>query len=235
MEFGNARRRVLMAFTLALGLTTIGLQQSWIRFPAAWWPWAEVDLESVPGRMARFQLNALSADPDACFGALDRSGLLYTALAERPVQNGCGLVDGVRFEQSHVPYSSGFDLSCTMAAALYWYEAELDLLAQEHLGSDLARINHLGSYACRNINNSTAGRRSQHATANALDVSGFVLADGREITLLAHWGGEGPEADFLAAAHKSACGLFNTVLGPDYNALHADHFHLDMGRLRACR
>lgn len=227
--------RGLAIVTIVVGLTAVGLQQSWIRIPAGWSPWEEVNLELPPGSMARYQLNALSADSEACFAALDRSDLLFTALAARPMQNGCGLTDGVRFDQSNVPYSSGFDLSCGMAAALYWYEAEVDRLAREHLGSGLARINHLGSYACRNINGATAGRRSQHATANAIDISGFVLLDGRSVSVLADWEGETEESRFLHAVHKRACGLFNTVLGPEYNDLHADHFHLDMGRLRACR
>lgn len=221
--------------TIAVGLTAIGLHQSWIRIPAGWSPWADVNLEAAPGFVARYQLNALIADSDACFAALDRSDLLYTELPVRPMRNGCGLTDGVRFDRSGVPYSSGFDLSCGMAAALYWHEAEVDRLAREHLGSGLARINHLGSYACRNVNGAASGRRSQHATANAIDISGYVLLDGRSVSVLADWAGETDKARFLRAVHKSACGLFNTVLGPDYNALHADHFHFDMGRLRACR
>jgi hypothetical protein len=38
-----------------------------------------------------------------------------------------------------------------------------------------------------------------------------------------------PQARFLATVHKSACTLFSTVLGPDANAAHRDHFHLDLG------
>jgi hypothetical protein len=225
----------LAIVSFVIGLTAVGLQQPWIRIPAGWVPWEDVDLEASPGVAARYQLNALSADGEACFAALGRSNLLYTTIPARPVQNGCGLTDGVRFDQSNVLYNNGFDLSCGMAAALYWYESEVDRVAQEHLGSGLARIDHLGSYACRNINGATAGWRSQHATANAIDISGFVLSDGRSVSVLADWAHDTDEARFLRAAHKSACSLFNTVLGPEYNALHADHFHLDMGRLRACR
>ena len=115
-------------------------------------------LEEPPGVVARYELNALIVDREVSFAALDRSDLLYTAAPARPVQNGCGLTDGVRFDQSGVPYSSGFDLSCGMAIALYWYESEVDWVAQEHLGSGLARIDHLVSYACRNIKGATAGR-----------------------------------------------------------------------------
>jgi hypothetical protein len=36
------------------------------------------------------------------------------------------------------------------------------------------------------------------------------------------------KTDFLRAAHHSACKVFNTVLGPEANNAHLNHFHLDM-------
>jgi hypothetical protein len=227
--------RGLAIVSFVLGVTAVKLQQSWLRNPAEWMPLEDVDLEEPPGVMARYQLNALIADREVCFVALDRSNLLYTAALARPVQNACGLTDRGRFDQSGVPYSNGFDLSFGMATALYWYESEVDRVAQEHLVCGLARIDNLGSYACRNIKGATAGRRSQHATANAIDVSGFVLSDGRSVSVFADWAHDMDEARFLHAAHKSACNLLNTVLELDYNAIHDYHFHLDMGRLQACR
>lgn len=85
------------------------------------------------------------------------------------------------------------------------------------------------------MNNRASGRRSQHATANAIDIASFRLADGREISVARHWGGDDPAGRFLAAAHEAACGRFASVLGPDYNAAHADHFHLEMGGFGLCR
>jgi hypothetical protein len=35
---------------------------------------------------------------------------------------------------------------------------------------------------------------------------------------------------FLRAIHKAACAIFSTVLGPDANKAHRNHFHLDMAR-----
>ncbi|QYU66996.1 extensin family protein [Leptolyngbya sp. 15MV] len=81
----------------------------------------------------------------------------------------------------------------------------------------------------------TASLRSEHATANAIDIAGFVLRDGRDLTLLRDWPRETEEAGFLRAARDGACRWFRAVLGPEYNAAHRDHFHLDMGRWRACR
>jgi hypothetical protein len=100
------------------------------------------------------------------------------------------------------------------------------------------RIDHVGSYACRNVNNSPNnrqdGRLSQHASANAIDLTGFVLEDGRRITL-ARWDEGSADAAFLRRVHEGACRVFNTTLGPDYNALHRTHFHVDMGPYRICR
>ena len=107
--------------------------------------------------------------------------------------------------------------------------------ARRVLGASVQRLEHYGSYACRNVYGREDGRLSQHATANALDLAGFVLADGRRITVARHWPGNGAEADFLQAIHRGACRFFNGVMGPEYNLAHADHLHLDRGPYRVCR
>ena len=91
------------------------------------------------------------------------------------------------------------------------------------------QIEHLGSYSCRRLYGRGEGPWSQHATGNAIDIAGFVLADGRRISVLHDWSGSDGEAQFLHRARDGACGAFATVLSPDYNAAHRDHLHLDMG------
>lgn len=149
--------------------------------------------------------------------------------------NGCGLEVAVRPLRSQVPYNRPFDVTCGMMAALYWYEAELQRLAREHLGTTVARIDQLGTYACRNVNGARTGRRSRHATANAIDLAGFRLADGRTVSILKDRGKDTPQGRFLAEARDEACRFFNVVLSPDHNAPHASHFHLDLGGFRMCR
>ena len=101
------------------------------------------------------------------------------------------------------------------------------------LGSPLARIETYGSFSCRNIAGS--GRLSEHAHGNAVDISGFRLEDGRLIDVKTFWGKGGKEAKFLKKVHSGACDLFSVTLGPDYNAAHRDHFHMDMGPGSTCR
>ena len=78
------------------------------------------------------------------------------------------------------------------------------------------------------------GTLSQHAFANALDISAFVLEDGRRIAIGEAWAGDGADATFLAELARRACGLFRVVLTPDYDRWHAGHMHIDMGPARRC-
>lgn len=94
---------------------------------------------------------------------------------------------------------------------------------------------HAGSYAYRNINHRVGGRRSEHATANAIDVTGFVFSDGTRITLVQDWTGNSRRQAFLRDVRNGACRFFDAVLSPEFNEAHRDHFHFDMGRFRACR
>ena len=68
-----------------------------------------------------------------------------------------------------------------------------------------------------------------------MDIGGFSLADGRQISVERSWRGSGKEAEFLHAVHSRACRYFRVALGPDYNAAHSNHFHLDRGFLSRCK
>jgi hypothetical protein len=92
----------------------------------------------------------------------------------------------------------------------------------------------MGSYSCRTV--AGTSRLSGHATANAIDVAGFVLEDGRRVSLKPDWhGGTPAEREFLRVVFKSACKRFGMVLGPDYDRAHADHFHLEGSETEFCR
>jgi hypothetical protein len=78
-------------------------------------------------------------------------------------------------------------------------------------------------------------RRSEHATANAVDIGGFHLEDGTHISVLRDWKRPGRKSEFLRAVHLAACSYFRVVLGPDFNSEHENHFHFDRGTLYTCR
>jgi hypothetical protein len=91
----------------------------------------------------------------------------------------------------------------------------------------VAAVEHLGTYSCRRVNGGAEGDWSEHATANAIDMASFRLADGRRVSVLADWTGGGADAAFLREVRDGACRLFATVLSPDYNEAHRDHLQLD--------
>ena len=171
-----------------------------------------------------------------CYEALARANLAIERLPDEVKGPGCGFEDVARLERSLIFWGEGVTLRCPVLAGIaLWERHTLQPAARELFGSEVARVRHYGTYSCRNVNNDAAGRRSEHATANAVDVAGFVLADGTEISVLADWGKRSPKGRFLKRAHERACGHFDTVLGPDYNELHRDHFHFDNGGYETCR
>lgn len=197
-------------------------------------PLAPIDLLERPGLGTWHKLTRAKKNPDACFDALEAAGILYTPIEDSPKGEKCGLYNALSLGRSHTPFSAPLRMTCAQTAALYTWERHVVApAAMEVLGSGVARIETYGSFSCRNIAGSR--RLSEHASANAIDVSGFRLKDGRLIDVKTHWKAGGKEAKFLRKVHKGGCSLFSVALGPDYNAAHADHFHLDMGSGSACR
>ncbi|MEX5716741.1 extensin family protein [Serratia ureilytica] len=105
-------------------------------------------------------------------------------------------------------------------------EQQAKPLTETWMKRRLTRIEHLGSYACRNIYHRPDARRSEHASAEALDVSGFQLSDGRKSLFCAAGGvrRRGPVTRYV----KRQLPLLWQWARPDYNAAHANHFHLGM-------
>jgi hypothetical protein len=186
--------------------------------------------------------------------------------------------------ESKVEFEPPATLNCPMVAALNtWVTDKLQPAAQKSFGSPVVRIM-AESYSCRNRYGLANAPISEHAFMNAIDVSGFILANGKVIKVARAWGptahdiqeaakaaaapnGKGKirvaapsklgahdvakeseakaktpataaaekqaaekqaASAFLHQAHDNACGIFGTVLGPDTNDAHHDHFHLDM-------
>jgi len=169
-----------------------------------------------------------------CLAELGATKASFTPLPDRYFGEGCSQINSValaslRTDNATLGITNMGPVSCPMATGFAaWARFGVDRAARLILGSPLARIETMGSYACRNVTGT--GRRSAHSTADAIDVSAFVLADGRRISVLNGWnGGTAAEREFLRVVHESACKRFGTVLGPDYNAAHRDHLHFEPG------
>jgi hypothetical protein len=130
-----------------------------------------------------------------------------------------------------VPVNGGVVTNCQMAMALpRWLDA-VDGYIAAHENTHIAAVDVGTSYMCRARVTGTANDTpSEHGFADALDVTGFTLADGRRIRVDTAWPGSDADGrSLIRFAHDAACTVFTTVLGPHANALHHDHLHLDLG------
>lgn len=208
-------------------------------------PWTELDLARPVGAFTGRKLVQLRDEPAHCHRLLGRAGIRFEALPARSGGPQCGYRDAVRLarggavEISYRP--AGLGTSCPVAAALaLWEWHVVQPAALEHFGRPVAVVEHFGSYSCRRMYGRSEGSWSEHSTANAVDISAFRLDDGRRVSIIGDWAGDGAEALFLRDVRDGACRLFATVLSPDYNQAHRDHFHFDQaerGALgwRGCR
>lgn len=180
--------------------------------------------------------------PDArqCLSQLGATRASFTPLPDQFYGAGCSTLGAVRLsslrsDDAALALTNLGPVACPLAQTFAaWARFGVDRAARQILGSPLVRIETMGSYNCRNVAGSS--RRSAHARAEAIDVSAFVLADGRRISLTADWSeGTAKERKFLQVVHASACKRFGTVLGPAYNAAHKDHFHLELSGRAFCR
>ncbi|MEX5512128.1 extensin-like domain-containing protein [Pseudomonas paralactis] len=228
--------KVLGLLLLLAGAFVLGVWRGWLPMRAEWNPWAPLDVRASPNLLTRYKLSRLQDEPALCDQVLKTSGLRVSRQADSAADAACPLRNVLRVQGAEVALSSSFLASCPLAVAFALFERHsLQPAAQAVFGQAVSRVEHLGSFACRTIYNRADGRLSQHASANALDIAGFRLADGRSISVLKDWPGEGDSARFLRLVRDGACDDFNVVLSPDYNAAHRNHFHLDMGRWWVCR
>lgn len=166
-----------------------------------------------------------------CMAALVQIGAQFDALPDQYIDQGCSTLGAVQMhalqgDDGQLGVTNLGPVTCPVSAAFAaWARFGVDRAARQIFGTPLASIQTMGSFSCRNV--AGTSRRSGHATAAAIDVGGFVLADGRRISVQAGWNGSFEEREFLRVVQRSACRRFKTVLGPDYNAAHRDHFHIE--------
>ena len=207
-------------------------------------PWKPLNVEAPIGFATGTKITLIALGPSsACMGKLDEAKYLnYAQAAPKKDGKTCGWkvaatitkASGSRFRPSQVTGQ------CPLVLASYIWLRQVDEHARKYLGSGLEKTHHAGTYSCRRQNGNSSGAWSEHAYANAWDITGFELEDGRVISVLKHWRSDGSKegrakAKFLNKSRGSACRLFRVVLSPDYNAAHKDHFHLDQGPSLSCR
>lgn len=226
MRFASIGRRL---FLLVLFAAVALALYSWGRGHPQHLPWTPLVLADAIGPFTLFKIGRLSGDFPACRALLDAAGEDYAVLPPVTGAGSCGYDDGVRLASSAgFAYAPRAEVSCAVAAGLFLWEKQIvEPAAIRHFGVPVRRIETFGSYACRPVRGGREGRLSEHARANAIDIAGFRLADGRRIGIASDWTGKGPEAAFLREVRDGACQVFGTTLSPDYNSLHRDHLHLD--------
>jgi hypothetical protein len=121
-------------------------------------------------------------------------------------------------------------IDCSMIPALEaWLSDVVQPRAQARFGQNVAGLTAFGAYSCRSVDNIAGAQLSEHAFGNAIDISGFRLADGRVISIVKEWKhADSQESAFLREVHAGASQHFTTVLGPGADVFHYNHSHLDL-------
>ncbi|MBT8454513.1 MAG: extensin family protein [Alphaproteobacteria bacterium] len=124
-------------------------------------------------------------------------------------------------------------MTCETARALNrWVEGGAKP-AVGRRGGGIEEFQVAAHYACRTRNSRRGARISEHARGQAIDISALRLRDGTRITVLDDWNGSRQDSRLLRRLHRAACGPFGTVLGPQSDRFHRDHFHFDIARYRS--
>ncbi len=146
---------------------------------------------------------------------------------------GCGVSNPVRItEVDGVALTQAATINCDTARALKTWINDGVRPAVGRLGGGVASIRVIASYSCRTRNNRAGAKVSEHGKGNALDIAAINLKNGADITVLTGWR-TSPQRELLRQMHRSACGPFGTVLGPEADRYHQDHFHFDVARHRS--
>ena len=233
-------KRPVIVFILFIALAALISLVMDRNLPSQHLPWRKLNPEAPLGFATRSQFLRMSLEPSkVCMNmARDADGFNSIPADPKKASGVCG------WEVARVVYGSEAgilrpgeaNMQCPLAIGAYMWLREIDSAAQEHLGSQLKKVHHVGTYSCRRQNGNSSGRWSEHAYANAWDITGFELEDGRVISVLKDWKGKDKSRQkFLREVRKKACQIFRVTLSPDYNKAHRDHFHVDMGPTTACR
>ncbi len=177
------------------------------------------------------------ADLRQCHAELNRLQIAFRPLEDRRFDGGCSALGAVQLLDIGTPVTNLGAMTCPLALRFArWVRESVQPAAVTRLGAPVRRIETFGTYACRTRNSRPGARLSEHGLANAVDISAFLLADGRRITVADGWRGEEERVRlFLRDIHQGGCRRFQVGLGPDSDSFHQDHLHFDLGRGPYCR
>ena len=187
------------------------------------------DLDGVRGYLKRaFSERGGQSVPGG--GLCGDPALVGEVVGAVPGAGACGIDNAVRVTSvSGVQLSQGALMNCNTAKTLrHWVDSSAKPAFGKR-GGGLVKMRVAAHYVCRTRNHQKGARISEHGKGKAIDISAFYLADGSVITLIDDWG-RGRNGKALRRMHGEACGPFGTVLGPESDRFHRDHFHFDTAR-----
>ena len=180
-----------------------------------------------------WKLDWATSDPKLCKQIMQDAGRIVV-MDDLEVDENCGIEGRITLRGVGEANIGPIETSCATALrTAMWEHHGVQPIAQELFGATVNRIRHVGSYNCRRIFGTE--RMSTHASASAIDITGFDLNDGTRIRLLNDWEDDAKKGQFLREVRDASCDWFGTSLGPDYNDAHADHFHLQNKGWGTCR
>jgi len=199
-------------------------------------PWKPLSVVDPVGMATRIKAARAGGDPALCRAILRKAGLSFAEVPEKTDGGFCTVRDALNIDAGMAVLSpADAPMVCKEALALtIWERQVVQPAAYELLGQGVVGLEHYGTYACRRMYGRAKGPVSEHASADAIDLAGFRLADGQTVHVARDWNDPGPKGQFLRRARDGACRVFVTTLGPDFNAEHHDHFHLDMHGWNKC-
>ncbi len=205
--------------------------------PAGWNPLAPLAVADPVTPFTQWRLRQALASPQTCLAALSPASRFGVMDDFEPSEK-CHIRQRVELAGVGLSRLRPVETTCAIALRLaMWEHHSLQPAARLLLDTSVTGIEHIGSYNCREMRTAggSTGRMSTHATAEAIDIAGFRFADGSEARLIRDWNTQDDRAKFLRSARDGACDWFRLTLSPDYNALHADHFHVQSRGWGGCR
>lgn len=138
---------------------------------------------------------------------------------------GCGVAAPVSVASvDGIVLSQAATMDCTTARALHrWID---EGLRPAFRGREPTQLIIAAHYICRSRNNRPGAPISEHGRGRAIDIAAIVFADGSDATVADDYGRA------LRRAHRAACGIFGTTLGPGSDGFHENHLHFDTAQHR---